>query len=107
LPFSTLSGCVCTILSESRHAALLPCDRSVKKHIIRSVVIASKQRGRPTLAEVARLFAPEAIESAWRGHYLYRPVNLIAGATVFCVSRVAWIRQLIVVDLFITRQPPT
>lgn len=69
-----------TMLFEAYRAGQLAWDPK-KKGAIRSLGHASKKRGRLTGAEVRRLFSEEAISSAWKGHLLYRAINLVAAAT--------------------------
>ena len=73
-------SCLRTILAEAHRAGLLAFD-PMRKGVIRAVGTVPKERGRLTLDEVARLFDEEAISTAWKGHLLYRAVNLTAAAT--------------------------
>ena len=79
---NNIVSCLRIILSEAKRASVISFDPSV----IRSVGNAPKRRGRLTLDEVRRLFADEAIPTAWRGHLLYRAINLV-GATTGHASR--------------------
>ena len=68
------------MLFEAFRAGQLPWDPK-KKGAIRSLGHVTKKRGRLTADEVHRLFADDAIETAWKGHLLYRIINLVAAAT--------------------------
>ena len=69
-----------TMLFEAYRAGQLSWNPK-KKGAIRSLGHVPKKRGRLTGKEVRRLFAEDAIKSAWKGHLLYRVINLVAAAT--------------------------
>lgn len=73
-------SCLRVMLSEAHRAGAIPWDPT-KKNTLRALGSATKHRGRLTRDEVVRLFAEDAIASAWNGHTLYRAVNFVAAAT--------------------------
>ena len=72
--------CMRIMLAQAHRAGILPWDPKVKD-VIHAMGSARRERGRLTLDEVRRLFAEENIETAWKGHTLYRAVNFVAAAT--------------------------
>ena len=75
-----LISCLRTMLKEAHREGRLSFD-PYAKGIVRALGNTPRQRGRLTMDEVRRLFADEAIATAWKGHRLYRAVNLTAAAT--------------------------
>lgn len=73
-------SCLRVMLAEAYRAGILPWDPK-QKGKIRALGNARRERGRLTYDEVRRLFADDALATAWRGHTLYRSVNLVAAAT--------------------------
>ncbi|MEW5818158.1 MAG: hypothetical protein AB1798_22560 [Spirochaetota bacterium] len=76
---NNIISCFRLMLGEARRAGLITWDPR-EKGIIRALGNAPKRRGRLTVEEVLKLFANENIETAWKGHLLYRAVNLTAAA---------------------------
>lgn len=73
-------SCLRVMLSEAKRSGLIAWDPK-EKGIVRTLGNAPKHRGRLTAEEVRKLFAEENIKTAWKGHTLYRAVNLTAAAT--------------------------
>jgi integrase len=73
-------SCFRTMLKEAYREGRLAFDPHTKG-IVRALGNAPRRRGRLTLEEVRKLFAPEAVTTAWKGHLLYRAVNYVAAAT--------------------------
>jgi integrase len=72
--------CMRIMLAEAHRAGILPWDPKWKD-VIHALGSARRERGRLTLDEMRRLFLEENIATAWKGHTLYRAVNLVAAAT--------------------------
>lgn len=49
--------------------------------VVRPLGVDNRDRGVLSIEEVQRLFAPENIEPAWKGHLLFRCINLVAACT--------------------------
>jgi hypothetical protein len=49
--------------------------------VVRPLGTDPRERGVLTVEEVQRLFAEENLEPAWKGHLLYRCINLVAACT--------------------------
>jgi integrase len=93
-------SCLRTVLSEAYRAGTLPWDPG-KKDIIRAMGSATRQRGILTRAEVRALFAEDAIETAWKGHTLYRAVNAVAAISGMRQGEILAVRDQDIRDHFI------
>lgn len=75
---NNITGTLRTMLAEAVRLGQL--DASPMAHV-RPLAGGEAKRTLLTLEEVRKLFAPEAISAAWKGHLLHRAINLAAAAT--------------------------
>ncbi len=75
---NNVSGCLRKMLSEAVRRGLLQNSPFARVELLPAD---TPSRMLLSLEEVRALFAPEALESAWKGHVVYRALNLTAAAT--------------------------
>jgi integrase len=75
---NNITSCLRVMLREAKRRGLLPRDPF---DVVRPFANDSRERGILTIEEVMKLFAEEAIPTAWQGNLLYRCINMLAAVS--------------------------